>query len=51
MVLGCLDTSEMEELQYAPLFAMMRELNVTLPMLETLANHDTPDLDLTAYTT
>ena len=37
--------------QYGPLFDMMRELNVSLPMLESLANHETPDLDLTAYAT
>ena len=48
---SCMDTAQLERLQYDPLFDMMRELDVSLPMLESLANHDTPDLDLTAYTT
>ena len=46
-----MDTAEMERLQYKPLFGVLRDLNVSLPMLESLADHDTPELDLTAYAT
>ena len=48
---SCMDTAELERLEYKPLFDMMKELGVSLPMLESLANHETPDLDLTAYAT
>ena len=48
---SCMDTAELERLQYRPLFDIMSELEISLPMLESLANHETPDLDLTAYTT
>ena len=48
---SCMDTAEMERQQYKPLFGALKDLNVSLPMLESLADHDTPDLDLTAYAT
>ena len=48
---SCMDTAEMERLQYKPLFSALRDLNVSLPMLESLADHDTPGIDLTAYAT
>ena len=48
---SCMDTAEMERLQYKPLFGALRDLNVSLPMLESLADHDTPGIDLTAYAT
>ena len=46
-----MDTAEMERLQYKPLFGALRDLNISLPMLESLADHDTPGIDLTAYAT